>query len=497
MNFLLLCSLLLLVASSGFSRPSFSNSDVVCPESEDGFPVFLPHPSDCTKYYQCQEDWPILMECAPPLYFDPDLGVCNWPRFVDCQQASTTAEATTEAPVTTAADTTTPEAFNTTTTEAVDTTTPEAIDTTTAEAVDTTTAEVVDTTTSEAVDTTTAEAVDTTTPEAAPSTTEEVVDTTTVQAATSDDTRGFRRSVNMAADEASTEADETTTKAAETTEPAQTTTAEATTAVFDAVCPEEIFLSFVPHPDCNKYYECAWGVPILMSCPPTLYFDPKLNVCNYPDQVDCQMPSTTEAAPSTTEEVVDTTTPEAVSTTTTEAEPSTTEEVVDTTTPEAVDTTTAEDVDTTTSEVVDTTTAEAVDTTTAEAVDTTTSEAVETTSAIMLKRKMNGENTTTEASTPAPPTTSTQMTTNATDAPTTTDMETTAPTNVPTTTTDVPAVECPESVDGFPVFVPHPTDCTKYYECQKDWPILMECAPPLYFDPSISACNWPSQVDCQ
>merc|ERR1719300_701054 len=181
---------------------------------------------------------------------------------------------------------------------------------------------------------------------------------------------------------------------------------------------------------------------------------------------------------------------------TTEAAPSTTEEVVDTTTPEAVSTTTSEAVDTTTPEVVVTTTSEAVDTTTAEAVDTTTSEAVETTSAIMLKRKMNGENITTEAST-QPPTTSTQMATNATDAPTTTDMETTAPTDVPTTTTDVPAVECPESVDGFPVFVPHPTDCPKYYECQKDWPILMECAPPLYFDPSISACNWPSQVDCQ
>merc|ERR1711962_1880518 len=189
--------------------------------------------------------------------------------------------------------------------------------------------------------------------------TEEVVDTTTVQPTSSDNARRFRRSVNIAADKTSTEADDTTTKADETTEPVKTTTAESTTAVFDAVCPEEIFLSFVPHPDCNKYYECAWGVPILMSCPPTLYFDPKLNICNYPDQVDCQMPSTTEAAPSTTEEVVDTTTPEVV--------------------------------DTTTSEAVDTTASEAVKTTTTAAVDTTTPQAAETTSAIMLKRKMNGE----------------------------------------------------------------------------------------------------------
>merc|ERR1719447_1945260 len=173
----------------------------------------------------------------------------------------------------------------------------------------------------------------------------------------------------MISDEASTEVDKTTTEAIETSEPVKTTTEVKTTAGFDAVCPEDIFLAFVPHPDCNKYYECAWGVPILMSCPPTLYFDPRFNICNYPDQVDCKMPSTTEAAPSTTEEAVDTTTAEAA--------PSTTEEVVDTTTEAAPSTT---------EEVVDTTT-EAAPSTTEEAVDTTTGEVVETTT-VMLKGKM-------------------------------------------------------------------------------------------------------------
>merc|ERR1719187_3166515 len=204
-----------------------------------------------------------------------------------------------------------------------------------------------------------------------------------------------------------------------------------------------------------------------MSCPPTLYFDPRFNICNYPDQVDCKMPSTTEAAPSTTEEVVDTTT---------EAAPSTTEEVVDTTTEEVVDTTTTEDAPSTTEEAVDTTTAN-----------------VEETTTVMLKGKMSNETTTMATPTSPPPTQTTQTATNATDVPT--EMSST-PTTVPSTTSGV-SVVCPPSEDGFPVFVPHPTDCTKYYECQKDWPILMECAPPLYFDPSISACNWPSQVDCQ
>merc|ERR1719187_1715575 len=111
-----------------------------------------------------------------------------------------------------------------------------------------------------------------------------------------------------------------------------------------------------------------------MSCPPTLYFDPRFNICNYPDQVDCKMPSTTEAAPSTTEEVVDTTT---------EAAPSTTEEVVDTTTTETAPSTTEEAVDTTTGEVVETTT-------------------------VMLKGKMSNETTTMATPTSPPPTQTTQ-----------------------------------------------------------------------------------------
>merc|ERR1719348_2278189 len=48
-------------------------------------------------------------------------------------------------------------------------------------------------------------------------------------------------------------------------------------------------LSLHPHPsECNLYYMCAGLKPVLMSCPGDLFFDPSLNVCNWPDQVDCQ-----------------------------------------------------------------------------------------------------------------------------------------------------------------------------------------------------------------
>merc|ERR1719295_1525242 len=128
------------------------------------------------------------MDCAPPLFFDPDLGVCNWPEFVDCQQPSTT--------------------------EAAPSTTEEVVDTTTAEAAPSTTEEVMNTTTTEAAPSTTEEVVDTTTSEASETTTAVPDNTTSVQPNTSDDTHRFRRSVNkMMSDEASTEVDKTTTDA--------------------------------------------------------------------------------------------------------------------------------------------------------------------------------------------------------------------------------------------------------------------------------------------
>ena len=359
--------------------------NIVCPESTDGHPVFLPYPRDCTKYYECDGDWAILMDCAPPLYFDASLSVCNWPDLVNCTQSTQSFEArATNESTTVEADTT---MNNNATTEAAETTT-EVVETTAA-AVETTT-EAVETTT-EAVETTT-EAVETTA--AAVETTTEGIETTTE------------------AVETTTEVVETTTAAVETTTEAVETTTEAvetTTEAFNVVCPESTdgFPVFLPYPkDCTKYYECDGDWPILMDCAPPLYFDAELNVCNWPDQVNCDQSSQNFRSRASNES------------TTADAE------------------TTIENTETT---KADETTAAAVETTT-EAVETTT-EAVET-------------------------------------------------------TTEAFNVVCPESKDGFPVFLPYPRDCTKYYECDGDWPILMDCAPPLYFDATLSVCNWPDQVKC-
>merc|ERR1719167_1441407 len=44
-----------------------------------------------------------------------------------------------------------------------------------------------------------------------------------------------------------------------------------------------------PHPsDCNKFYNCANGVPHTVSCPSGLYFKPNLKICDWPSSSGCE-----------------------------------------------------------------------------------------------------------------------------------------------------------------------------------------------------------------
>ena len=115
-----------LFAATGDTRPAepspqWGNFTVVCPDNPDGFLLFIPHPTDCTKYFVCLGVIPVLMSCAPPLYYDPSIQNCNWPDEVDCTQHET--QTTTENVETTTEITETTTEITETTTEIKETTT--------------------------------------------------------------------------------------------------------------------------------------------------------------------------------------------------------------------------------------------------------------------------------------------------------------------------------------------------------------------------------------
>ena len=105
LSFTIVSSLLFLAHSKPLVREDWPSFDVVCPESEDGYAVFAPHPYDCSLYYECVGVTPVLMTCPGDLEFDIQLNVCNWPELANCQPKTTTT--TTE--TTTAAEETTTE----------------------------------------------------------------------------------------------------------------------------------------------------------------------------------------------------------------------------------------------------------------------------------------------------------------------------------------------------------------------------------------------------
>ena len=94
---------ILMVIVSGKSLRKDNNFDVVCHDSEDGYAVFVPHPYDCSLYYECVNLTPVLMSCPAGLYFDSRIDICNWPEYVDCPEpttTTTTTESITNSPVT-------------------------------------------------------------------------------------------------------------------------------------------------------------------------------------------------------------------------------------------------------------------------------------------------------------------------------------------------------------------------------------------------------------
>ncbi|KZC13123.1 hypothetical protein WN55_05546 [Dufourea novaeangliae] len=57
-------------------------------------------------------------------------------------------------------------------------------------------------------------------------------------------------------------------------------------------CPpkNEEKVTLLPNPDnCKTFYLCNEGVPILLECPVGLGFNPKLKVCDYLENINCEV----------------------------------------------------------------------------------------------------------------------------------------------------------------------------------------------------------------
>lgn len=78
-------------------------------------------------------------------------------------------------------------------------------------------------------------------------------------------------------------------------------------AEIDVICPPDNdgYSYYLPDPyDCSKFFQCVGETPIHLQCPYPLYFDSTENVCNWPEEVECdpQDPPTEPPNDTTTED---------------------------------------------------------------------------------------------------------------------------------------------------------------------------------------------------
>ena len=55
------------------------NSELTCPEVDDGKDVYIPSDTNCMEYYHCVHGIPVMMICPFGLFWDQSNQFCNWP----------------------------------------------------------------------------------------------------------------------------------------------------------------------------------------------------------------------------------------------------------------------------------------------------------------------------------------------------------------------------------------------------------------------------------
>lgn len=52
-------------------------------------------------------------------------------------------------------------------------------------------------------------------------------------------------------------------------------------------CPSDESELYLPHPDCNRFYLCEWGVAVELKCPEDQHWNAEENACDWPDNANC------------------------------------------------------------------------------------------------------------------------------------------------------------------------------------------------------------------
>ncbi|GFY63344.1 putative chitinase 10 [Trichonephila inaurata madagascariensis] len=60
-----------------------------CPPKNPAHPVLLPHISDCTKFYICDAGVPHVKSCQPGLHFNAKIEACDYPDKAGCDSEAT------------------------------------------------------------------------------------------------------------------------------------------------------------------------------------------------------------------------------------------------------------------------------------------------------------------------------------------------------------------------------------------------------------------------
>lgn len=76
-------------------KPQIPNESIPPSDDDDQHPVtcseqFSPHPSDCNKYYLCDNGHPLLQSCPAGLHWNKQSNNCDWPLNAKCEESEQT-----------------------------------------------------------------------------------------------------------------------------------------------------------------------------------------------------------------------------------------------------------------------------------------------------------------------------------------------------------------------------------------------------------------------